>query len=98
MGALEFCKQHKLKLAEDKSLLENPISVQNYLIENRYVTKMSVHYSRSWLGGFTSRGYAVEILTLDAEDLAYLYEKYKIKASEELEEGLIKFKEEHANI
>ena len=94
MGALEYCKKYKQKLVVDKDLEGREL---HPLLEDRTKVIFSVHYADMWLGS-SSHATWFSCLSLDVEDLEYLYNKYKHTAAKEMEAALLKFKQDHGDI
>ena len=91
---LEFCKVYEEKLRLDKDIAETEIDfLQDY--RDRISFEVGVHRRNFNMRNlFHVRGVR-KTITLDAEDLKHLYEKYSKKLQDELLTNIAKIKKEY---
>lgn len=81
-----FCKKYLQKLKNDKEIKENEVDFFRDYVDRISFT-VNVHANnphKMKFGGFGG----TETLTLDEEDLGYLYNKYSKKLQSELERNI----------
>ncbi len=76
----EFCKEYERKLELDADIKKNPMIKDNFLLDYRDRINFIVCADSTAPGYMRMRypgNYGLPMLKLDAEDLEYLYNKYK---------------------
>lgn len=83
-GVLQFCENYAKKLKSDEDFKVNPRTWQDYRDEYSFTLSVKTHCPMVIMGQYSS-----ELITLDDEDLKYLYDKYSKKLEEEMKQNLL---------
>lgn len=94
----DFCENYKKKLTLDKDIQENKLDwMEDY--RDRINFKVTVFTSHPHHVTFPLGNYrGTELITLDSEDLEYLYNKYLKKLEDEMNKNIESVKDKYKDI
>jgi hypothetical protein len=94
---LRFCTIYKKKLVYDIDICENPMNASDILYDYRDRINFVVSHTITAPGIQIMGPLYTHTITLDAEDLKYLYDKYSKGLSKELEDNIQQVHKLYAN-